>query len=82
MSLRHLLMIRIVSGSTCSVRSAISSPAQKERALMSCDVKPMDGPAVQTTMRMASVVLVLRILTHLSLCRTAARGVVPVALWC
>ena len=79
MSLRHLPMSRIVSGLTRDVSIAIALPSQRERALTSCGVKPMVGPAVRNTAQMAALILVLWIVTHLYLWRTDARGVVPVA---
>ena len=79
MSLHHLLMSRIVSGSIHAVRSAIDPPARRERVLTSCDAKPMVWPVSRTTARMAASISVILIVTHFSLCCTAVRVVVPVA---
>ena len=43
-------------------------------------MKPMVGPAARTTAHMSDVIFVPQIVTHLSLCRTTAIEVVPVAL--
>ena len=74
-------MIRIVSRSMHAVRSAIAPHEQRERTLTPCGVKPMVGSAERTTAQMDAVILVLHMVTHLSLWRTAVRGVVPVAPW-
>ena len=44
-------------------------------------VNPMVGLAAHTTARMDAVILVQRMVTHLSLWRTAVRGIVPVVPW-
>ena len=54
-------------------------PAWIERALTSCGMKPMVRTVTRTTIQMAAGILVILLVTHVSLCCTSARGVVPMA---
>ena len=75
-------MIQMVSGLTPDVKGAIAPPSHRERALISWGVEAIFGTAAQTMYSMTTVILVLKINTHLSLWRTEMRGVVLVALRC